>query len=391
MEKIKLQKDFVNGINGWIFSEDEIDKAYQNKRILMVDMELGISCSLDCNYCFRKGDERDKVGSAILSTQKTLSIIKEAKEMGAKSIHIVGKGEPTEQRDFFKVMERISELKMIPLIFTAGHVFGNDRLAMMYHKMTGEEMAEKLHNLGASVIVKVNSRDAEIQNKIVGNPRIEDKYGDEHEYTYYRDIGLGRLIEAGFSKHNPTRLGAATVILKVNYNEIYDNYVHFRKLNIYPIVNVFVPCGRTKTREESEKIDVKDSQKIELWKKIYSFNTENEIEHKGISSYCGGHICSQLGYAMYINVWGEVFDCPASKHKLDNIKEKSLRELWDKSTNRKVFGGKKDNYCPYRLASGALPKNLWEEVSKYLKQKYPQIRRIKTLKPYIGSLVNRRS
>ena len=54
--------------------------------------------------------------------------------------------------------------------------------------------------------------------------------------------------------------------------------------------------------------------------KIYSFNAENGIKHEGISSYCGGHICSQLGYAMYINVWGEVFDCPASKHKLGNIK-----------------------------------------------------------------------
>lgn len=380
MKEIILPKNFVNGIDGWVFSDVEIDKVHRNNGILMLDMELGVNCSLNCNYCFRKNDERDKIGSKILSTQKILSVISEAKKMGAKSIHIVGKGEPTEHHDFFKVMKHISDLKMIPLVFTAAHIFGNDKLAMFYHKMTGEQMAKRLHDLNASVIVKVNSRDGEIQDRIVGNPIIEDNYGDKHGYTYYRDIGLERLIEADFNKHNPTRLGAATVILKDNFNEIFDNYVHFRKLNIYPIVNTFVPCGKTKTREESDKIDVKGIQKIELWKKIYSFNIENGIKYKGISSYCGGHICSQLGYAMYINVWGEVFDCPASKHKLGNIEEQTLRELWNKSTNRKVFGGNKDNYCPYRLAFGSLPKNMMEEVNNYLKKKYSQIRKVKTPK-----------
>lgn len=373
----KFPKNFINGIDGWVFSNNEIDKTHRNNGILMLDMELGVNCSLNCNYCFRKNDERDKIGSEILSTEKILSVISEAKKMGAKSIHIVGKGEPTEHHDFFKVMKHISDLKMIPLVFTAGHIFGNDKLAMFYHKMTGEEMAKKLHDLNASVIVKVNSRDSDIQNKIVGDPLIEDNYGDKHGYAYYRDIGLERLIEAGFNRYNPMRLSVATVILKDNFNEIFDNYVHFRKLNIYPIVNTFVPCGKTKTKEESEKIDVRDSQKIELWKKIYSFNIENGIKYKGISSYCGGHICSQLGYAMYINVWGEVFDCPASKHKLGNINEQTLRELWNKSTNKKVFGENKNNYCPYRQAFGSLTKNLLLEVDDYLKQKYPETRRIK--------------
>jgi MoaA/NifB/PqqE/SkfB family radical SAM enzyme len=370
----------LNGIDGWLFSDDEIDKAHQNNEILMLDMELGVNCSLNCNYCFRKNDERDKESSEILSTQKILSVISEAKKMGAKSVHLVGKGEPTEHPDFFKVMKYISDLKMIPLVFTAGHIFGNDKLAMFYHKMTGKEMAKKLHELGASVIVKVNSRESDIQNKIVGDPVMEDDHGEKHGYAYYRDIGLERLIEVGFNKHNPTRLGVATVILKDNFNEIFDNYVRFRKLNIYPIVNTFVPCGKTKTKEESEKIDVKNEQKIELWKKIYSFNIENGMKYQGVSSYCGGHICSQLGYAMYINVWGEVFDCPASKHKLGNAEEQSIKELWNKSTNRNIFGGNKDNYCPYRLAFGSLPKNLLEEVDKHLKRNYPQARKIKTLK-----------
>lgn len=363
-----------NGINGWVFSDEEIDNAHHRNEILMLDMELGIKCSLDCSYCFRKNDERDGVGHELLSMQKTLSIIDEAKDMGAKSIHIVGKGEPTEHHEFFKVIGHIASLGMIPLVFSAGHVFGNDRLAMACHGISGEEMAKKTYELGTSIIVKANSSDPAVQDRIVGNPEIEDDDG-KHGYTYYRDKGLERLIEAGLNKHAPTRLGAATVILKDNYDEIYKNYVNFRKLNIYPIVNTFVPCGRTKTKEESDKIDVTDREKIELWKRIYSFNIENGIGYDGISSYCGGHICSQLGYAMYINVWGEVFDCPASKNKLGNIKESSLKELWERSTNRKVFGGRKDNYCPHRLNSGALPRNLLKEVGEHLEQKYPHIRK----------------
>lgn len=71
---------------------------------------------------------------------------------------------------------------------------------------------------------------------------------------------------------------------------------------------------------------------------------------------------------MYINVYGEVFDCPASNYRIGSIKEETLKTLWDRNTQRKIYHGVMNNYCPYRVKSGALPKNLKPEVEKYLRQ-----------------------
>lgn len=376
-------RNFRNGIAGWCFSDEEISEAYQNSSILMLDMEFGTRCSLNCGYCFRTDDDRDRirVSPRPLSRKDVNNIVDQAKKKGAKSIHFVGKGEPFEQKEFLSVVHHIRDEDMIPLVFTAGHVLGDDRLASEIHGMTGTEIVNDLYESEASIILKINSLNHEIQNGVVRKDRI--KYRDgvcDFNYTQVRDIAFERLMKAGFNsmKHNPTRLGTATVMLKENYHELFHHYRYFRSLNIYPIINTVVPCGRTKDMSEVQSISPTEKEKVELWKKIYSFNIENGIKYEGISSYIGGHICSQLGYAMYINIFGEVFDCPSStRDPLGHIETEenhgeSLGELWEKSLYRKKYRNCRDNGCPWRFEDAAMiPKTLFREVHEYLRKTYP--------------------
>ena len=380
----KFEKDFKNGIAGWYFEEKEITESYRNSNILMLDVEFGTQCRLNCKYCFRINDNRDHLHDHLqeLNAEDIKDIVCQAKDLGAKSIHFVGKGESLENKDFLDIIRYIAKNGMIPLIFTAGHVLGDDKLALDIHGMTGDAIVKDLYKSGASVILKINSLSRQIQNEVIDTKVMKYKDGVDKEYNYtrVRNIALERLMNAGFNNsiHNPTRLGTATVILKNNYEELLHHYRYFRCLNIYPIINTVVPCGRTYNMDEVELLSPSAEEKFELWKSIYSFNVENGIKYEGISSYIGGHICSQLGYAMYINVFGEVFDCPSSGNELGNVKSngrngKKLSELWEMSPCRKRYHNCFDNGCPWRFGHEGkmIPVGLFKKVNNYLKKNYP--------------------
>jgi MoaA/NifB/PqqE/SkfB family radical SAM enzyme len=380
--------DFKNGIAGWYFPRHVIDETYQRSGMLMVDMEFGETCSLNCDYCFRTNDIRDKMArqrhptSKALKSQDVIRIVDDVVKMETvQSIHFVGKGECLEQPDFLELVHYISQQGIIPLIFTAGHVLGDDQLAEDTYGMSGAEIAKDLYKHNASIILKINSLNDGIQNNVVRTDSLLNKDGTserQFNYTKSRDNALELLIDAGFNKveHNPTRLGTASVILKSNYYELFHHYRYFRSLNIYPIINTVVPCGRTRDMTKVEEISPSPEEKIELWKKIYSYNIKKGIKYDGISSYAGGHVCSQLGYAMYINVFGEVFDCPSSTNKpIGNVKfnGRKITDLWKKAPFRTKCRGCLDNGCPWRFqhSPAMIPRGLFKEVHEYLKTNYP--------------------
>ena len=392
-----FRRDFKNGIAGWCFSDKDLDNTYRDpRRILMLDMEFGTTCRLNCDYCFRTNDYRDKFRPTPkpLSCGDVKDVVDQAKKMRAQSIHFVGKGESLEEPDFLEIVHYIAQKEMIPLIFTAGHVLGDDKLAMEIHDgKTGTEIVKELYESNASIILKINSINEGAQNQVVRSSTMKYKDGSVLEFNYAksREIALERLMNAGFNRleHNPTRLGTASVMLKSNYLELIHHYRYFRFLNIYPIINTVVPCGRTSEMSKVFQMSPTEEEKIELWKKIYSFNIENGIKYEGVSSYVGGHICSQLGYGMYINVFGEVFDCPSSTREkpIGNVKfngtdGQKLSKLWRKAPNRKTYRGCRDNGCPWRFQHSAMiPQTLFRQVDEYLKKKYPHDENIKNFVP----------
>jgi MoaA/NifB/PqqE/SkfB family radical SAM enzyme len=400
MMRCHFDEDFKNGIAGWYFPKELIKEAYRRSGMLMLDMEFGETCSLNCDYCFRTDDIRERISRArpnsrALTSSDVINIVDQAEEMGTvKSIHFVGKGECLEQEGFLEIVHHINEKEMIPLIFTAGHVLGDDTLARdKQHGMTGTEIVNDLYESNASIILKINSVNERVQNEVVRRDSFPNKDGTERKFNYTRsrDEALERLIHRGFNKleHNPTRLGTASVILKSNYSELFHHYRYFRSLNIYPIINTVVPCGRTRDMTKVKELSPSPEEKIELWKKIYSYNVENGIKYEGISSYVGGHVCSQLGYGMYINVFGEAFDCPSSTRKsIGNVKFNGndghkISELWNQAHYKKICHGCLDNGCPWRFlySPAMIPRRLFKEVHEYLKDKYPTDENVKNFVP----------
>ncbi|MGD0495453.1 MAG: SPASM domain-containing protein [Candidatus Bathyarchaeia archaeon] len=381
---------YINGIRGWTFSEEEIRKAENTDRMLMLDFEWGIKCSLNCGYCFRREDVRDR-GLPKISLPQATKIIEQAKALGCKSIHFVGQGEPFEDRQFLKVLRYVHRLGMIPLVFTAGHVIGDDRLSNQIYGMSGSDLASLLGDLDVSVIVKVNSLKGELQNRIVGLPKfffkgkrivISQKEGERYDFTRFSKLCIERLIEVGLNRSNPTRLGADILVLGGkyrNYEEILRMYAHFRRLNIYPLVVTFIPCGKTKWDEQREVYDVCRKEKIDLWKRIYwwNMNPRNKIKFEGVSAFAGGHVCRQRNFALYANVRGEVYPCPGGLFEerigsLVGAEKKTLKELWESARARRIRRNGKDRrynglICRPRTQLRSLPPELGDEVENYVK------------------------
>lgn len=346
----RFGKNYCNGIDGWIFSDQEIRQAAKNNQLMHMDYEFGQICSLKCFYCFREEDNRDGIKGKDypMTFSQWENVLDQACDLGLKSIKLLGQGELTESRNFFQALEAIHKRGITPLLFTAAHVIGNDRQCKHLHGIEGEDFCKKLYDLGASVMVKVNSFDPQEQDRIVGHTG----------YTEKRNLGLKRLLESNFAEHNPTRLGLEVAMMNTDKDELEDIYNLKFHLNVYIDLDPFMPCGLTKD-PDSLSFELSYEDKIDMYRRVYSNNINYGVPFRGISPYAGGQVCSQLGFGLYVNLYGKVFPCPGSHEELGDISQSSLKDIFLTNPARKTYQNKLDHGCPFREESGIL-KLGWE-------------------------------
>ena len=241
-------------LKGWDFSKQETKKAMEKNLILMLDTETSNICNLNCPYCYR--DEYVKK-HIVLTNETTIqqrkNLIDEAKLLGCKTIKIVGAGEPLADPYFFEQIEYISHSGMIPIIYTNGILLTKSN-------------AKKLYELNCSIMLKFNSLKNNIQNTLVGR----------QDYTGSRDKALQLLIDLGFNKTNPTRLGFDSIIVKQNKDEILDMLRFCRKNNIFPSFKTFIPTGGALQYNEWE---ISKKELLEIYRKTQKID-EKEFNNK---------------------------------------------------------------------------------------------------------------
>ena len=358
----KFPSNFINDVNGWSFSSETLK---ENKgKILTLDIDLGNKCSLNCPHCFRRTAVLDKVERK-MTFEETIELVKEAKKLGLRSVKFLGAGEPFENPRFVEFLRFLKSINIIPLIFTKGHIIGNDKLAKKYNGHyginNGIDLIKELNDVNASVILGFNSFNAGIQGKMVGGIT---------GYVKKRNLALIRLIEAGFNKTNPTHLCmACNPITHENCNEIFNIYQWSRERNIYVIATTTMVGGRAC---DWKTITPSKEKLMDLYTKIYKFNikkglqTIEQIEKEGISAYAGVNPCHQVACGMYVTLSGKVLRCPGDDVTIfGNIFEQSLKEIWTNSENFRRAGTFNCG-CPPKIGK-SIPLNFFEEVLEKLR------------------------
>lgn len=300
---------------GYTYDPEDAYKARDENRLLAIRLETNRCCNLRCRYCYAEsGDQLENE----LSYQDLTDVVRQAKELGAQSIVVIGGGEPTIHPQFQELISFIHSLDIIPMIFTNTVTIT-------------KELAKFLHAKNASVMGKLDSLRPEVQDFLARRKGSFDRI----------QRGLNNLIEAGFTRvEDPhrLRLGVSCVTNLLNLEEIEQIWHFCRQQNIFPNLEVLTPTGRAKrelpdcfiTQEELKDYKLR---LLEIDRSCYVYDWLPYTPLPGSG-------CLQHLYSLYVTIEGNVRPCAPTKFDENptfqhngtypyNVLKLSLREIYE--------------------------------------------------------------
>ncbi|MEW6748547.1 MAG: radical SAM protein [Candidatus Micrarchaeota archaeon] len=366
--KGKFPKGHVNDVKGWNFSKAELQEAAKDGRMLAMDLDMpgGVSCSLRCKHCFNPVGELRK-GGRLLSHRQILRLVDEAKDLGLRSVKIIGPGEPLEERQLLGFLDYLLKSGIQPLIFTKGGALLDSQRSRRLFDMGHYYLARELNDMGVSILYGLNSFNPELQAAIVGRAW----------YPGIRNLNIEMLVECGFNRYvpgEPTRLALIpNPMLKSNIDEQVAIYKWARRRNMYTVAAppmVSGACSRGDVLQammpsEEELLDV--YTQINLWALKNRVISPKDLLEDGISVYAGVQSCQQLGIGLFMRRDGLALRCPGDDVSIQGkYPDQSLAEIWKKSENLKIYAGRDDYGCPPKEGR-SIPSGFIERVLERVK------------------------
>ncbi len=308
---------------GWNFTRREVAAAIADHRMLNPAFELGTNaCPWNCDFCFTEDPANPEGAKRRLheemSLAERLDLIRQAAALGARSINFVGAGEPTIDPNFWEILGCIREYGITPIVYTEAAL-----------RLTDASFVQRLYDIGATVVVKVNSLWNEAyQNAIVAGPNARKRPNAER-YFADRQQAIELLFAAGFADTTPTRLAFDTIVCRENEAEIPRLHRWAREHNVFVLVVNYLPSGRS--GEEVFYNALSREEQFALFAQLAEIDrNEFGIEHASRFPYAGGTPCTIRGLGLYVKIKGNVLDCPGEGLSLGNVRETSLLDLWEK-------------------------------------------------------------
>ena len=277
------------------YSDEEI-QAVKPGHLLSMEIEFTRRCNYRCPYCYAVDESMDY--STEMSPDEIRNAIEQARELGARKIVILG-GEPLVYPKLREMIRFIVSLGMGAEIFTNGAL------------MT-EELADFFCKQGCRVVVKLNSFNAEVHDRLTGRP---DSLKKARE-------ALRMLQEAGF-RTAEGMLCAATVLSTVNLDEAPTIWRWLREQGIQPYFECITPQGRLLEHQSL----LPDPLRVEeIFRGIAQIDREFGFEWTPQPPLVGQK-CFRHRYSCVVNSRGDVTPCVGLDEVIGSIREKPLREI----------------------------------------------------------------
>lgn len=300
---------------GYTYDPTEAWRARDEDRLLALRLETNRSCNLKCRYCYA---ESGVDPSAVAPYEVLADRIDQARDLGAKSVVIIGGGEPTIHPRFRDLVERVYELNMIPVVFTNCLLVDADLAAFLFRRQ-------------ASVMTKLDSLRPDRQDFLVGVEGAQKRIRQ----------GIENLLAAGFdSPTDPHRLriGASFVSCRLNLDEIIDIWRFCRQHSIFPNMEVLTPTGRAREALSDQGLSTWEIQAYKL--RLLALDRASFGYDWLPYTPLAGSGCLQHLYSLYITLEGNARPCapvkfeehPALRHKgvyPYNTTRMTLREIYD--------------------------------------------------------------
>ena len=282
------------------FSEQEIREAVAAGRLLSMEIEFSRVCNFRCSYCYVPGQHANPDE---LSRDEIKDVIRQAKELGARKIIILG-GEPSIYPHLQEMLRFLGKEGLEIEMFTNGS--GID-----------PELAAVLAEEKARVVLKLNSRNEEIQDRLAG------KKGASRIIHRALDV----LRQAGYPSPD-LFLAISTVICSQNLAELPAMWQWLREEKIEPYFEIITPQANA-LKNAWLSVD-----SFEL-KKLFTRLSEIDRSRFGIEwdpqPPLVGNKCMRHQVSCVVTATGDVMPCVGVTIVLDNIRRHKLANILQNS------------------------------------------------------------
>ncbi|MCJ8501587.1 radical SAM protein [Desulfatitalea alkaliphila] len=283
-------------ISNFEFSPEDIKEAVRRGRLLSMEIEFSLRCNFRCPYCYVPREDQLKNELCLDEIRDT---ILQAKALGARKIIILG-GEPTIYPHTLELIRFMRGHELEVEIFSNGSGIT-------------AEFARQLHAMQVRVVMKMNSFDAELQDRLSGLPGAHRIIHDALEH----------LKSAGYPSAEHF-LAVSSIICPQNIDELPGMWQWLREQGIAPYFEIITPQANARHNDwlmvdplELERFfqDIADMDRR-------LFGQEWEIQPPLVGNKCMRHKFSCL-----VNAQGYVMPCVGVTIPLGNIRQQPLTRI----------------------------------------------------------------
>ena len=279
------------------FSQAEIVECLAREGLLSLELEFTKECNLRCIYCYASA------GDALegeLSLDELVSIIEQAKQLGARRIVLLGGGEPFLFPHVRQVIRHIHSLGLSQAIFTNGMLLTKNLCRFLFDHQV-------------KVAIKCNSFLPAIQDGLAGVP-------GAHRLI---QRGLRLLLESGYPGEGRP-LCIQSIVCPQNRDEIEEMWIWAREKGITPYFEMLTNQGRVR---QNAQLAISSEEIHSIFQRLAVIDRERFgvrwIPRPPIASFtCRRHL-----YSCLVNSQGFVQPCTGVDVSVGNIREKPLEAI----------------------------------------------------------------
>jgi radical SAM protein with 4Fe4S-binding SPASM domain len=293
-------KKYDSSTNNFEFSKKEIDKAVSHDRLLSMEIELSLHCNFKCPYCYVPHTEELQNE---LTPDEIENVILQAKTLGAQKIIILG-GEPS----------------IYPqLIDIINFIVGQNLEVEMFSNGTGitAEFAKRLFEKKVRVVMKMNTFDEALQNKLSGHP---------NAYEIIKSA-FNNLKQAGYPSDDHF-LAASSIICRQNIAELPYLWQWLRNRQIVPYFEIITPQANARLKDW---LYVTPMKLKALFEEIAEIDRHMFGRSWSIQPPLVGNKCMRHQFSCLITAKGDVYPCVGISLSMGNIRKQPLADILSES------------------------------------------------------------